>query len=1170
MTYRLFCCLLAFCAVHLLPAQAVRFNEAVSTNSLFTDEDGDTPDWFELRNFSNEPINLAGWTVTDQATETDRWAFPSITLPAGGYLTVWASGKDRRIIGTARTLVSQGDEFRYLVPTQQPPANWTTLGFNDSTWPQGPSGFGYGDNDDATVITPGATSVFLRKTFTITDPTEISELVLDMDYDDGFVAYLNGTEIARANLTGTTPWFNQFATGFQEAFIVNGQQPPRFQIANFQDLLQAGQNVLSVQVHNQAAASSDLTAIPFLTAVFAGTTEQGIPVPDVLTTFSERSLHTNFRLAAAGETLYLADGEGNFIDSLVLPEQQSDVSYGIPINAPDSYVFFANPTPGAANDGSTFAGIITSKVAFSHQGGITTPLTLLLAGAAEGEEIRYTLDASEPTPTSPLYTQPININTTRVVRAQIYRTGYLSKFSQSRAYLIGANHTLPVVSLITEPNNFFHPDTGMYVLGAGYAGDFPYFGSNIWEDWERPVHLSFYETNGTLGTEFNAGTKIFGGWSRANEQRSLSIFARGKYGQSEIDYPFFSHLPYQQFQAIVLRNAGNDFLNSNLRDGTLTSLMTSADLEIQAYRPSVAYLNGNYWGILGVREKINEHYLASRHNIDPDSLDLLEFEGVAIHGDNQEYQEMIQFITTNTLASQANYEWVAEQMDINNFILYYASQIYFDNTDWPGNNVKFWRPKNGQWRWILFDTDFGFGTWNANAYTNNTLNFALEANGPGWPNPPWSTLLFRRLMDNTSFRNRFINRLADELNSRFLPARVVQHINASASRIATEVNRHYARWGGDAGYQANQVQGMRNFANLRPAYLKSYVRNRFNLAAIRRLTINNENFERGYVEVNHNLHIQETQWMGDYFQGVPITLRAVANPGYLFSHWEQGSTATEAEIELNMNSALQVRPVFMEDASFVAPLVINEINYRSAANFDTGDWIELYNPNDEPLDVSGYIFRDDDDTHAFVFPEETTIPANGFLVLVRSLADFRSFYPDLPNVLGEFDFGLSGTGDQIRIYNSALELQDSVAYTNAAPWPTTPDGQGATLELISPELNNELAINWAPINEFGSPGFPNSPNNLTEYTGQRLVPVSISPNPSNGLLVVNLELSTMARVHFTVFDAWGAQVHASPVTELPAGEQRLQTELNNLPAGAYFVRVMVDNTPQGVGRWIKQ
>ena len=294
---------------------------------------------------------------------------------------------------------------------------------------------------------------------------------------------------------------------------------------------------------------------------------------------------------------------------------------------------------------------------------------------------------------------------------------------------------------------------------------------------------------------FDAGTKIFGGWSRALDQRSLSIFARGQYGLSEIEYPLFPDRPYEKYQAFILRNSGNDFLSSNIRDVTLTSLMDGSGLETQAYRPVVTYVNGLYWGLLNMREKMNEHYLASRFGIDPNEIDILGPFNELIQGSDVDYKSMLNFLESNSLASDENYQWISEQVDIDNFIIYHVAQIYFDNTDWPGNNNKQWRPKNGKWRWMLYDTDFGFGTWSTVAFQNNTLAFALEPNGPFWPNPPASTLLFRSLVENTTFRNKFVNQFADELNSRFLPERVGEHIENVAANVASEIPDHYTRWG---------------------------------------------------------------------------------------------------------------------------------------------------------------------------------------------------------------------------------------------------------------------------------------------------------------------------------------------------------------------------------------
>ncbi|MGB3546952.1 MAG: lamin tail domain-containing protein, partial [Saprospiraceae bacterium] len=326
----------------------------------------------------------------------------------------------------------------------------------------------------------------------------------------------------------------------------------------------------------------------------------------------------------------------------------------------------------------------------------------------------------------------------------------------------------------------------------------------------------------------------------------------------------------------------------------------------------------------------------------------------------------------------------------------------------------------------------------------------------------------------------------------------------------------------------------------------------------------------GYVEVNNNLKIRTNEWSGDYFAGVPVTLHAVAEPGYAFSHWEQDSTITDSEIELDVNTATSVTPIFMAQPVAAGDLIINEINYKSSDDHDTGDWVELYNNSGAELNVSNWVFRDDDDTHEFIFPAGTIIPADGYLLLVRDLDKFQDFHPDLPNVIGEFDFGLSSNGDQVRIYRETLVLEDSVAYLSESPWPTSPAGDGPTLELLSPELNNEIAQNWADLRDYGSPGLINEPNSLVTYNGARPVAVRVSPNPSQGQLTIDLDLTDAAEVQFMVFDAWGTNVYTTAVRTLSTGTHRLPTDLGRLPAGAYFIRVIVDQVPRGVARWIKQ
>ena len=160
-------------------AQNIRINEVVSSNSVYFDEDGDTPDWIELHNYGTQNINLENWTISDDVNDLSKWSFPNVTIPANDYLLLWASNKDRYQITSSRTLVNQGDIFKYLIPSSEPNSNWTDINFNDSNWDDGASGFGYADGDDATLLPNGTLSLYLRKNFSINNIGEVISLIGD-------------------------------------------------------------------------------------------------------------------------------------------------------------------------------------------------------------------------------------------------------------------------------------------------------------------------------------------------------------------------------------------------------------------------------------------------------------------------------------------------------------------------------------------------------------------------------------------------------------------------------------------------------------------------------------------------------------------------------------------------------------------------------------------------------------------------------------------------------------------------------------------------------------------------------------------------------------------------------------------------------------------------------
>ena len=1148
---------LLFLFTAVLSAQTVQISEAVSSNSTYTDEDGDTPDWFELYNASSQSISLKDWTISDDPDNLSMFVFPDISIPSDGYLRVWASDKDRSEITSVRTFVDRGALFNYLIPTSEPPSNWTAPNFQDGSWAQGTSGFGYDDGDDATQVPTGTRSVYTRISFQVTDLEALTQLVLDMDYDDGFVAYINGNEVARANITGVPPAFDSGTFTDHEAKIYRGDVPERFSIANPQTVLQEGSNTLAIQVHNVSEWSSDMTLIPFLSAIFSRPNSSGTTPPNLLN-FSNGSLHTNFKISSKSDQLLLSNPEGELVDDLLVEGLKQNVSMGI---SPQSgnLVYFLETTPGAPNSSEEYIGVFKDPVVFSVPGGrLNAPVNLELSGAGEGQKIHYTTDASLPTENSPIYTAPIRIANNQVVRAGFFATGYLPAEIDSKTYLFNANHEIDFVTLVTDPDNFFDADTGIYVTGppGTFDTNIPYFGANFWEDWERPIHFSFYEKEtGDLGVAFNTGVKIYGAWSRGqNAQRSLAVFARGKYGTSEFDYPFFEERSYDKFQALVLRNSGQAWLKSTIRDITLTSLMEGSGLDLQAYTPVATYLNGDYWGLYNLREKNNEHMLASKHEIDAEGIDLLTANAEVVEGTNQEYSALINYISSTNLSVDANFDYVRERIDIPNYTMYQVAQIYINNQDWPGNNIKFWKHPEGKWRWILYDTDFGFSPWfrPSNDYVANTLEFALEPYGPGWPNPAWSTLLFRKLIENTRFRNGFINRYADELNTRFLAENVKTHIESVLAKVAPELQAHYTRWNGnfdDVGYYVNL---MKVFAQERPQFARSHLRSRFNLTAEHRLTINNTQQDRGYVEVNDNLKIDQASWFGTYFQNVPIRLHAIPLPGFVFSHWSGSDNTSEASIDVNLQNSFQIRPNFVP-AETPLKLVINEINYKSSDQKDSGDWVELYNPNETALDLSNWVLKDMKDTNTFVLPAATTIPSKGFLVLVKNGNDFSVVFPSVDNAIGDFDFGF-GSEDAVRLFDDKGVLIDEVFYTSQAPWPECADGLGPTLLLESDDLDNALAESWFCGDAYGTPGLDNATASTPEDPVEE---IKLYPNLITDYLYF---VGPALEMNMRVYDVMGKLVFAQKTAA--------QMEVSFLKKGIYFVQLS-DSTQSKTFRIVK-
>jgi len=557
-------------------------------------------------------------------------------------------------------------------------------------------------------------------------------------------------------------------------------------------------------------------------------------------------------------------------------------------------------------------------------------------------------------------------------------------------------------------------------------------------------------------------------------QKSFAIFARGRYGYSEINYQIFPDKPIYEFQSIILRNAGNDWKETMFRDPLMTRIVKEVDIDIQAYRPAIVYINGAFWGIYNIREKINEHYLASNHGVDPANVDLLELTGEVIEGDAKHYEMLMDFLRTQDVSDPANYEYLLSQMDMDNYISYQVIHIYYDNLDWPWNNLKYWRPRtqNGKWRWILFDTDDGFAANDRNRYIENSLEFATEEFEQ--QNPEWSTFMLKKLLENQTFKNIFINRFADFMNVYFQPSRILSEVENIFAMIDPDMNTHLTRWDKDYGDWLEEVETLRVFAANRPGIMRSHIQTKFNVSGTNEVTLNVNQPDHGKIKIN-SLTITDYPWTGTYFKNIPISFTALPSAGYKLNSWVGANATNSSTITLSSQNNIILTAIFEPDVEDYGTIVINEINYNSANNFDPEDWVELCNYSHRDIDISGWHFKDSDESHDFIFPQNTLLPSDGFLILCRDTTAFIQLFPDVEGVLGNMNFGLSGNGEWICLLNENENFVDSLEYDDQSPWPVAADGNGPTIELTDPVLDNTQPQNWHWSRNHGSPGEPNPP-----------------------------------------------------------------------------------------------
>ncbi|MBP9077627.1 MAG: CotH kinase family protein [Haliscomenobacter sp.] len=704
-----------------------------------------------------------------------------------------------------------------------------------------------------------------------------------------------------------------------------------------------------------------------------------------------------------------------------------------------------------------------SDLVFSAPGGFYAhPVSLQLE--SPGALVFYTTDGSTPGPEKTRYAAPIEISRTTVVRAIAIRPDGQRQAKTHTFFIADFSPSLPVVSVSIAPKVLFDAEKGLFVQGnAANTARINLPGANFWSREEVVANVELFEPSGACVHNSLTGLRMFGGMSRLFPQKSLALVARKKYGASDFDYPVFGPEGPSRFDYLVLRNGGSDFYGAHFRDALITQVVKGWDLDVQASRPARVYLNGVYWGIYNIREKINGSFIAAHHPVDRDSVDLLEHLYTIKKGSRVQYQRLLEFLETHDLADPAHYSRVASEIEVSNFIDHQIAQIYFDNQD-AGGNIRFWRARRpgARWRWILFDTDWGMGLHDSLAYRNNSLAFHTTADGPAWPNPPWSTFMLRKLLENPEFRSQFLNRFADHLNASLQPERVLARIEAFHRQYQPEMPRHTERWGQNLGRWEKEVEALRTFARKRPAFMWRHLGEAFEPGSPVALELAVS--KGGEIVVNKHLQVHNV-FQGWYFASIPVDVEAIPAYGYRFSHWE-GTTAGQHNPSMKISlarGAVRLQAVFEPAVHALAgKLVINEI---CPAGAGAGDWVELFNDSRKPVSLKGIELRDQLG-HSFVFPD-VVIGAKAYLIVSKDPDRFRKAFPGAHPVTGPLPYGLNRYEEGLYLYGPHKESIDSVAYCLSG------EQAGAVLSLKLPSLDNQNPTHWSLLPGSGTPNAPN-------------------------------------------------------------------------------------------------
>ncbi len=1122
--------------IYELPEIPIYINEVMASNSgYYHDINGDDGDWFELINYGTQDVDLAGLYLSDDPNNLGKWEIPARTLTPNEIIIFWADNADMtddnnemhtnfKLSSSETLYLAHVDSISIIdsIPVAVIGENaamarkWDNIALWEETLTPTPNNrneLSYNLNQ-AIFINEICSDNGSIITDIEGDYSDWIEIWNQKDYPinlRGFGLTDDITQLDKWLFPNTILEANSYMLiwcSSNDSLYSNSELHSNFKISG------AGEDIALSFINSQVIDEVDAIYIP----------EDN--------SYGRISNHTSYFAIFTSPTPGIINESDAFP---ILEECSVDINAGF--YEETQVVTLTNP-----NANGTIYYTLDGSTPTESSNVYTGPLTIAsrMNEANVLSEIRTTIpvSSSEYQQENDFWVSPqALIEKATVLKCLVMGEGYDPSQVVTKTYFVGQGITtrfdLSVMSISTDYENFFGDDSGIYVPGSGFVdgGQDEWQESNYYQsgiEWEREVYLEYFDAGLELSMSRKAGARIHGGASTRRNRKSLRLYARDEYGGDSFEYQLFPDNNQTEFHKFIVRNSGQDSNKTNFRDAYIHTLAKGTNINTMDYKPIVLFLNGEYWGLHNIRNRFDEDHVEEVYGVSQDEVDIIAYANsfVTENGTNTAFNELRTFLENNDLADADNFQFVEDRVDLDNFLDYYITEIYAANYDWPYNNLKIWRKNgpnidanlgyghDGKWRWFLYDLDSGLGEYSGTANAN-TLEDATT-----WHNN-WQDkfrLLARSLIGDypensanpnpksgsAEFRDRFINRTADLLNTNFRQARAEALIEEMKARINHEMEFHTQRWSSpeDMTSWNTRVDALRDFVEVRIANVQEHYIDKFPfIDGVSNVSLDVNDEAQGIIQIS-SIVIDENcpgvdtdnlyPWNGDYFNGVAIQITAIPKAGYVFAGWTGQVLDSEETITLTLTQDISLTANFISSTAPVTSLLINELlskndNLTSDGFVDyfgtQSDWIEIYNNGDVEVQLNNYYLSDDSTfLNKWIFPEYL-LPAGEFVQIWASDQNVVAANGEIHT-----NFKISAGGEDITLTrvsdNTIIDQVPAYAITPDNSYGRNPDGadiwqeftsptpgfSNSQVALTSPEIsileNNQgtgLTISWEPV-----------------------------------------------------------------------------------------------------------